>query len=85
MKKLFPYALGAAGLLLAAALVMALLGRGNQTDWLVIGGLLLLALGIRTFPAYASLTFTVLIVTSVSLALYHPEALLTWGGFELKK
>lgn len=84
MKKLFPYALGAAGLLLAAALVLALLGRGNQTDWLVIGGLLLLALGIRTFPNYASLTFTVLIVTSVTLALYHPEALLTWGGFPLK-
>lgn len=84
MKKLFPFALGAAGLLLAAALVLALLGRGAQTDWLVIGGLLLLAVGIRTFPNYASLTFTVLIVTSVALALYHPEALLTWGGFPLK-
>lgn len=84
MKKLFPLALGAAGLLLAAALVMALLGRGAQTDWLVLGGLLLLALGIRTFPAYASLTFTVLLLVSVALALYHPAALAQWGNFQTK-
>lgn len=84
MKKLFPLALGAAGLLLAAALVMALLGRGAQTDWLVLGGLLLLALGIRTFPAYASLTFTVLLLVSVALALYHPAVLAQWGDFQTK-
>lgn len=84
MKKLYPIALGAAGLLLGAALVLTLLGRGASLDWLVISGLLLLALGIRTFPAYASLTFTVLIVTSVAVALYHPEYLLKWGNFELK-
>jgi BASS family bile acid:Na+ symporter len=70
-------------LLLAAGL--ALTGHGASTDWLVIGGLLLLAIGVRRFPAYAGLSFTVLISVAVALAMYHPDWLQNWGGFELKK
>lgn len=85
MKKLYSFALTGAALLLLIAVVMALTGRGASAGWLVIGGLLLLAFGVRRFPAYAGLSFTVLISVAVSLAMYHPDWLQTWGGFELKK
>ncbi|WP_234735368.1 bile acid:sodium symporter family protein [Tellurirhabdus bombi] len=85
MKKVYLIALGAAAILLTIALILALLGRGSQTDWLVVSGLLCLALVVRSFPAYASLSFTVLIVVAVAVATYHPEYLLTWGDFELKR
>lgn len=85
MKKLQNIALGASVFVLLAALLMTLLGQGAATDWLVISGLLLLAFGVRRFPAYAGLSFTVLISVSVSLAMFHPEWLQNWGGFELKK
>lgn len=85
MKKGYTLALIGAGLLLATALVLAALGYGASTGWFVIGGLLGLAFGVRRFPAYAGLSFTILISVAVSLAMYHPGWLQTWGGFELKK
>ncbi|GAB3569212.1 hypothetical protein GCM10027578_23210 [Spirosoma luteolum] len=83
--KLHTPALWLAGVLLLLAAGLALTGHGASTDWLVIGGLLLLAIGVRRFPAYAGLSFTVLISVAVALAMYHPDWLQNWGGFELKK
>ena len=83
--KLHTPALWLAGVLLLLAAGLALTGHGPSTDWLVIGGLLLLAIGVRRFPAYAGLSFTVLISVAVALAMYHPDWLQNWGGFELKK
>jgi BASS family bile acid:Na+ symporter len=85
MKNLHAVALVGAGLLLVIAASMAIVGYGASAGWFVIGGLLLLAFGVRHFPAYAGLSFTVLISVAVALAMYHPEWLQKWGGFELKK
>ncbi|MBC8152530.1 MAG: bile acid:sodium symporter family protein [Bacteroidetes bacterium] len=85
MKKRHTIALGASGLLLTTAGALALLGRGEATGWFVIVGLLGLAFGVRRFPAYAGLSFTVLISVAVALAMYHPDWLQTWGDFELKR
>ena len=50
----------------------------------LIGGLLLLAYGVRASPATAGLGFTVLIGVAVAVAMYHPDRLQTWSGFPLK-
>ncbi|WP_128548296.1 bile acid:sodium symporter family protein [Larkinella soli] len=85
MKRLYPYLLGAGVILLTVAAVLALLGQGSATGGPVLAGLVLLALGIRHDPVWSGLTFTVLILTAVATAMYHPEWFQRWGGFELKR
>jgi BASS family bile acid:Na+ symporter len=85
MKKLFTAALILSGISLLLALGLFLAGRGDQTALPVVGGLVLLALGVKRSKATASLTYTVFILAAVSVAMYQPHWFLKWGDFELKK
>lgn len=85
MKKLFTAALALSGISLLLALGLFLSGRGDQTALPVVGGLVLLALGVKRSGSTASLTYTVFILAAVSVAMYQPHWFLKWGDFELKK
>ncbi|MFN8355364.1 MAG: bile acid:sodium symporter family protein [Spirosomataceae bacterium] len=80
------YSLASYVSLFCAALFIGMLiaGMTTETSYPVIIGLLALSLGIRQFPQYASLSFTILILASVSIALYYPATLVKWGDYELK-
>ena len=84
IKTTYRLALGGAGLGLLVAAGMALSGHGASAGGWLIGGLLLLAYGVRASPATAGLGFTVLIGVAVAVAMYHPDRLQTWSGFPLK-
>ncbi|MDQ1086518.1 bile acid:sodium symporter family protein [Siphonobacter sp. SORGH_AS_1065] len=85
MKKLFTFALILSGISLLLALGLFLTGSGQLTALPVVGGLLLLALGVKRSPATSSLSYTVLILSAVSVAMYQPQWFLKWGDFELKR
>lgn len=84
MQKLYSVALYVSLFCAALFVGMLIAGMTAETSYPVIIGLLSLALGIRQYPQYASLSFTVLILTSVTIAMYHPEWLVKWGDYELK-
>lgn len=52
---------------------------------LLVIGLLAFSVGIRMFDSLKGLTYTILILASVSAALHYPEYFLSVGDFELKR
>jgi BASS family bile acid:Na+ symporter len=69
---------------LVTALVLFLSGQGAMAGYALLIGLLSLALGIRRYPDYANLTFTFLLLSGITLAMFWPQTLLSWGGYPLK-
>ena len=74
---------GLAGVALLAYIGLTINQMHQWAGWLLITFFLCLAMGFRGHHFLKSLSFTVIIFAAVSLAMYHPEYFLDWGGFKL--
>lgn len=84
MQALHKYLLGAAGIGFLASLLMFFMGMGNEIGFILVISLLLLAISLRGHPFFKGFSFTVLIFSSVTAALFYPALFSNWGGFDLK-
>jgi len=75
--------LGCSLLLFIISLVMILTGNIAKTGPYIIGFFLCLAIGFRGFNAVKSFSYTVWIFTAVSVAMFYPQFLTSWGTFKL--
>lgn len=78
-------ALVAAALCVPAMLVALLLGLRAELGWLVAGFFVLLAIGVRAFPATRGFSFTVCIFAAVSLAMFFPDLITEVNGFDTQR
>jgi bile acid:Na+ symporter, BASS family len=76
--------LALAGLLLIAAVVMVSLGKIALSGPFIILSFVLLSFGIRMFPKYKGLSFTVIIFAAVTTAMYYPALFTSAGNFQFK-
>jgi BASS family bile acid:Na+ symporter len=76
--------LALSGLLLMAAIVMVTLGKIAWSGPFIILSFLLLSFGIRIFPKYKGLSFTVIIFAAVTTAMYYPALFTSAGNFQFK-
>nr|WP_240426424.1 bile acid:sodium symporter family protein [Tunicatimonas sp. TK19036]WKN40376.1 bile acid:sodium symporter family protein [Tunicatimonas sp. TK19036] len=60
-------------------------GRGEGTGWLLTAFFLCLSLAFRSYEALRGFSFTLLILASVTAAMFHPEYFRQIGGFDLKR
>lgn len=80
-RSVFFYGLSAAALVLY--LVLVLRSAHDWAGWVLALCFLCLAIAFRGNRFLQGLSFTVLIFAVVTIALYHPEYFLQWGGFKL--
>src|SRR5690606_9510336 len=70
-----------AGLCIPAAVVALLLGLQAVVGWLVVAFFLLLAIGVRAYPAFRGLSFTLTVFAAVSVAMFYPQHITEINGF----
>ena len=75
--------LSCSALLFIISLVMILTGNIASAGPLVVGFFLCLAIGVRGFAATKSFSYTIWIFTAVSVAMFYPQLLQSWGNFKL--
>lgn len=82
-----PYtvALVVAALFVPAMLVGLFLGFRSEIGWLVAGFFILLAIGVRAFPATRGFSFTVSIFAAVSFAMFYPHRITEVNGFDTQR
>jgi bile acid:Na+ symporter, BASS family len=76
--------LALAGLLLCAGIILVALGKVEITGPLFILFFLALAMGIRIFPKYKGLSFTVIIFAAVTASMFYPAVFTSAGNFQFK-
>ena len=84
MKKLFKICLFASIFLFVMIAVLVLMGKGTLVGIPLSVAFLLLSLGIRLHPFLKGFTFTVVIFSSVSLAMFYPGLFIEIGTFKPK-
>lgn len=84
MKKLFQICLFGALTLFVIVAVLTIRGKGGLVGIPLSAAFLFLSLGIRLHPFLKGFTFTVLIFSSVSLAMYYPSLFIEIGTFKPK-
>jgi len=84
MKKLFKICLFASIFLFIAIAVLMVMGKGALVGIPLSAAFLLLSLGIRLHSFLKGFTFTVLIFSSVSLAMFYPVLFIEIGTFKPK-
>jgi BASS family bile acid:Na+ symporter len=84
MKKLFKICLFASIFLFVLIAVLMAMGKGAFVGIPLSAAFLLLSLGIRLHPFLKGFTFTVLIFSSVSLAMFYPGLFIEIGEFKPK-
>jgi BASS family bile acid:Na+ symporter len=84
MKKLFQISLILSCLLFAGVAILAISGNGSESGIPLSLAFLLLSLGIRLHPFLKGFTFTVLIFSAVSLAMFYPGYFVQVGTFKPK-
>jgi BASS family bile acid:Na+ symporter len=77
--------LGVALLCLAAALVMVFSGNVLNAGPFFISFFIALSIGIRNFPTFKGLSYTVIILAAVTTAIYYPAPFIEVNGFKLSK
>ncbi|HUQ65950.1 MAG TPA: hypothetical protein VM101_07335, partial [Flavitalea sp.] len=77
--------LGIAAVCLAAALVMVFSGNVLNAGPFFIVFFIALAIGIRMFPTFKGLSYTVIILAAVTTAIYYPAPFIEINGFKLSK
>lgn len=84
MKKLFQISLILSCLLFVGVAILAMSGNGSEAGIPLSLAFFLLALGIRLHPFLKGFTFTVLIFSAVSLAMFYPGYFVQIGTFKPK-
>lgn len=84
MKKLFQISLILSCLLFVGVAILAISGNGSESGIPLSLAFLLLSLGIRLHPFLKGFTFTVLIFSAVSLAMFYPGYFVQVGTFKPK-
>ncbi|MEM8888029.1 MAG: bile acid:sodium symporter family protein [Bacteroidota bacterium] len=84
MQSTHKYLLIAAGIGLLTSLLMFFMGMGKEIGILLVISLLMLAISLRGHSFFKGFSFTVLIFSSVSAAMFYPALFSNWGGFDLK-
>jgi BASS family bile acid:Na+ symporter len=81
--KIYKFILGLGVLCLAGALAMVFSGRTSEAGPLFITFFIALAIGIRSFPMFKGLSYTVIILAAVTTAMYYPGPFIEINGFKL--
>ncbi|MFN9688841.1 MAG: bile acid:sodium symporter family protein, partial [Bacteroidota bacterium] len=84
MKKLFQISLILSCLLFVGVAILAMSGNGSEAGIPLSLAFFLLSLGIRLHPFLKGFTFTVLIFSAVSLAMFYPDYFVQVGTFKPK-
>jgi BASS family bile acid:Na+ symporter len=84
MKKFFQISLLFSFISFLGVAVLTFIGKGNTSGMLLSLAFFLLALGIRLHPFLKGFTFTVLIFSTVSLAMFYPSYFVQIGDFQPK-
>jgi BASS family bile acid:Na+ symporter len=82
---LYKSAVGAALILLVIVLCLVFAGKVAVAGPFLIAALVLLAVGVRGFKLFRSLSYTIWIFAAVALSMYYPQYFQKAGDFELKK
>jgi len=82
---LYKSAVGAALILLIIVLYLVFTGKLAVAGPFLIVSLVLLAIGVRGFTLFRSLSYTIWIFAAVALSMYYPQYFQKAGDFELKK
>jgi bile acid:Na+ symporter, BASS family len=72
------------GLLLIASVVLVAMGKIALSGPFLILSFISLSYGIRMFPKYKGLSFTVIIFAAVTTAMYYPALFTSAGNFQFK-
>jgi len=72
-----------AALFLLGYIILTIKQVHNWGGWLLMLFFISLAVAFRGHKLLKGLSFTVIIFAAVTMALYHPEYFLDWGGFKL--
>lgn len=75
--------LAVAAVCLAAALVITFSGNTHTAGPLYVAFFLALAIGIRAFPTFKGLSYTVIILAAVTTAMFYPAPFVEINGFKL--
>ncbi|MEM7574838.1 MAG: bile acid:sodium symporter family protein [Bacteroidota bacterium] len=84
MKSIYSLLLKLAGVLLFGSLLLWLVGQNAAIGPVLITGLVLLSIGLRSHAFFKGFSFTVLILAAVTASLFYPAAFVQWGRLELK-
>jgi bile acid:Na+ symporter, BASS family len=79
----YKYFYAVAAVFLIVYILVTVLGKHEWGGWSLMLFFLSLAVAFRSNKFLKGLAFTVIIFAAVSIALYHPEYFLQWGGFTL--
>ncbi len=82
-KSFYKYFYVVAAAFLIAYIIVTVLDKHELGGWALMLFFLSLAIAFRSNKILKGLAFTVVIFAAVSIALYHPEYFLQWGGFAL--
>ena len=74
---------GLAGLFLMLYLIILITNSHEWGGWLLMLFFVCLSLGFRGTKKLKGLSFTVIIFSAVSFAMYYPHYFLEWGGYKL--
>ncbi|OQP44498.1 bile acid:sodium symporter [Niastella yeongjuensis] len=74
---------GLSAVFLIVYLIMTLLHQGRWCGWLLLWFFIFLAMAFRYHPLLKGLSFTLVIMAVVSLAMYYPQYFKTIGDFKL--
>lgn len=72
-------------LLIVSSLISYFLGNITLMGWLLIGGFISLATGVRGFGSLKGLSYTLWIFTAVVVSMFYPQYLTQIGNFKLSR
>jgi bile acid:Na+ symporter, BASS family len=79
----YKYFYGLAGLSMVVYALLSTQANHTAAGWFLVLFFLSIALAFRGTTSLKGLSFTVVIFGAVSLAMYHPEYFISWGGYKL--
>jgi BASS family bile acid:Na+ symporter len=83
MQKIYKFLIGVSIILVLLALVILFKGYGwLATGPFVLGALICIAIGGRGIPSISQMTFTIWVLTAVTLGMYYPQYFQSIGDFK---
>lgn len=77
--------LGVAGICLGIALILTFSGKAESAGILYVAFFIALAIGIRAFPTFKGLSYTIIILAAVTTAMFYPAPFVEINGFKLTR
>ncbi len=84
-KNVYSLLLILSALLIVSSLISYFLGNITLMGWLLIGGFIALATGVRGFGSLKGLSYTLWIFTAVVVSMFYPQYLTQIGNFKLSR